>query len=226
MVLKAEERLRRKQEKDTARKSATKKLRLPTPLYSTKRDMNTSSLENNDIEDIIKEVKAQFTVDSSSTNNYIFNEKLKKIKQFCEQQIKIYVEQVISPKEKLNFYITQSWLNVTNPGGYHHTHSHSNSLISGVFYISNEEDDRIIFEHPNRKLLEMTSFEFETSNIWNTYIVTAPCETNTLLLFPSWLNHTVAPNEKATKDRISISFNTFVKGTLGNNSALSELILK
>ena len=218
--------LRRKQEKTSKPIDTTLNGLFPTPLYSTKRDMNTSSLENNDIEDIIKEGMNKNQGNSSSTNNYIFNEKLKKIKQFCEQQIKIYVEQVISPKEKLNFYITQSWLNVTNPGGYHHTHSHSNSLISGVFYISNEEDDRIIFEHPNRKLLEMTSFEFETSNVWNTYVVTSPCETNTLLLFPSWLNHTVAPNEKATKDRISISFNTFVKGTLGNNSALSELILK
>jgi hypothetical protein len=36
----------------------------------------------------------------------------------------------------------------------------------------------------------------------------------------------VAPNEKATKDRISISFNTFVRGTLGDNISLSELILK
>ena len=218
--------LRRKQEKTPKPMDTTLNGLFPTPLYSTKRDMNTSSLENNDIEDIIKEGMNKNQGNSSSTNNYIFNEKLKKIKQFCEQQIKQYVEQVISPKEKLNFYITQSWLNVTNPGGYHHTHSHSNSIISGVFYISTEEDDRIIFEHPNRKLLEMTSFEFETSNVWNTYVVTSPCETNTLLLFPSWLNHTVAPNEKATKDRISISFNTFVRGTLGDNISLSELILK
>ena len=218
--------LRRKQEKTSKPIDTTLNGLFPTPLYSTKRDMDTSSLENNDIEDIIKEGMNKNIGNSSSNNNYIFDKKLKKIKQFCEQHIKIYVEQVINPKQKLNFYITQSWLNVTNPGGYHHTHSHSNSLISGVFYISNEEDDRIIFEHPNRKLLEMTSFEFETSNVWNTYVVTSPCETNTLLLFPSWLNHQVKPNDKATKDRISISFNTFVKGTLGGNKMKTELILK
>ena len=218
--------LRRKQEKTSKPIDTTLNGLFPTPLYSTKRDMNTSSLENNDIEDIIKEGMNKNIGNSSSNNNYIFDKKLKKIKQFCEQQIEIYVEQVINPKQKLNFYITQSWLNVTNPGGYHHTHSHSNSLISGVFYISTEEDDKIILEHPNRKLLEMTSFEFKSLNLWNSCTVTAPCETNTLLLFPSWLNHTVAPNEKATKDRISISFNTFVRGTLGDNISLSELILK
>jgi hypothetical protein len=33
-------------------------------------------------------------------------------------------------------------------------------------------------------------------------------------------------NENATTDRISISFNTFVKGILGNKEDTTELILK
>ena len=39
-------------------------------------------------------------------------------------------------------------------------------------------------------------------------------------------NHKVEVNEKATTDRISISFNTFVRGTLGNSNNLTELVLK
>ena len=48
---------------------------------------------------------------------------------------------------------------------------------------------------------------------------------NELLLFPSWMTHKVDVNEKATTDRISISFNTFVRGNMGNERAKTELIL-
>ena len=53
-----------------------------------------------------------------------------------------------------------------------------------------------------------------------------PVATNELILFPSWLSHQVRVNEKATTDRISISFNTFVRGTFGSRKDLTELILK
>ena len=53
-----------------------------------------------------------------------------------------------------------------------------------------------------------------------------PSITNELVLFPSWLDHKVDINKKATKDRISISFNTFVRGNLGGRKSLTELILR
>ena len=163
---------------------------------------------------------------STSNNSDIFNGKLKKLKQFCEQHIKIYVKEVINPREELDFYITQSWINVTKPGEYHHQHSHQNSIISGVFYVSTEEDDRITFSDPNAKVKELIKFEKKAYNLWNSSTWFFPSITNELILFPSWLNHRVDPNEKATTDRISISFNTFIKGTLGIRKELTELILK
>ena len=107
----------------------------PTPVYIAKRDSDLIPREKKEIEKIIQEGMQKNTGNSSSINSYIFNENLKELKQFCEQQIKIYVEQTINPKEKLDFYITQSWLNITKPGEFHHDHSHPNSIISGVFYI-------------------------------------------------------------------------------------------
>ena len=47
-----------------------------------------------------------------------------------------------------------------------------------------------------------------------------------LVMFPSWLEHSVSKNKKATEDRISISFNTFVRGIIGNKGGSSELVLK
>ena len=198
----------------------------PTPVYVIKRDSNLTHKEETEIRKIVKEGMNKSFGNSYSNNSYIFNGKLKNIKQFCEQQLKIYVKEVINPKEELDFYITQSWLNITKPGEFHHEHSHQNSIISGVFYISTEEDDKITFSDVNAKLKEFISFEKEEFNIWNSSSWFFPVNNNELVLFPSWLDHQVEPNEKATTDRISLSFNTFVKGTFGSRELLKELILR
>jgi uncharacterized protein (TIGR02466 family) len=198
----------------------------PSPLYMIKRESNITLKEEKEIEEIIKEGMEKNSGNSSSQNFYIFNSKFKEIKQFCEEQIQIYVEQIIVPKEDLDFYITQSWLNITNPGGFHHKHSHQNSIISGVFYISTEENDKITFEDPNYRIKQLIKFDCREYNAWNSSAHHVPSIINELILFPSWLEHSVLPNEKATRDRISISFNTFVRGNLGKPKELSGLILK
>ena len=197
----------------------------PTHMYSVKRDSNLTPIEEKEIRKIIKEGMNKNPGNSSSANSYIFNEKLKKIKQFCEQHIKIYVEKIITPKEELDFYITQSWLNVTEPGGSHHQHYHPNSIISGVFYLSSVEDDKINFLDPNHNLKERYSFSSTEYNVWNSRTWFVSVENNILVLFPSWLEHSVEPNEKATKNRISLSFNVFAKGIFGGKDAVNELIL-
>ena len=198
----------------------------PTPVYITKRNTDLIPREEKEIEKIIKSGMLPNKGNNSTFNTYVFDSKLKKLKQFCERHIKIYVEQIINPKEKLDFYITQSWINVTKPGEFHHEHFHNNSLISGVFYISTEEDDRIEFgDHVGivKNRLKIIPKEF---NLWNSTSWFFPVKNNELILFPSYLSHKVEPNEKATTDRISLSFNTFVKGTLGERHLADELILK
>jgi len=198
----------------------------PTPVYITKRDLDFSLNEKKDIEDVIKGGMHRGPSNSASNNTYIFNNKLKEIKQFCEQQIKIYVEKIINPEKELDFYITQSWLNITKPGEAHHSHYHANSIISGVFYVSTEEDDNIVFGDPNKRLKDMISFKLKEQNPFNSDSWGFPVNNNELILFPSWLEHAVEPNKTATMNRISISFNTYVRGTLGETHNLTELILK
>jgi len=198
----------------------------PTPVYIVKRD-SLDSTEEKEIEDIIEEGMHRNRHNSTSNNSYIFNnDNLKNLKQFCEQQLKIYVEKSITPTE-VDIYITQSWINVTRPGENHHSHYHPNSIISGVFYISTEEDDNIMFMDPNDKLKNQIVIDttLEEWNIWNSPNWCFPVSKNELILFPSWLQHTVEPNDKATTDRISISFNTFVRGKLGEKNHLNELII-
>ena len=198
----------------------------PCPVYITKRDTKLSPKESKEIGKIVKEGMYKNAGNFTSNNSDIFNGKLKKIKQFCEEQLNIYVKEIICPKEELDFYITQSWLNITKPGGFHHQHSHPNSIISGVFYISTEVDDKICFCDPNTKVRELIFLEQKEYNVFNSVAWFFPSVANELVLFPSWLDHKVDVNNKATTDRISISFNTFVRGICGKQSGLTELILK
>ena len=204
----------------------------PCPVYVTKRDTNLDSTEEKEIEDIIAEGmfldgtcgEAQ---DQHTDNTYIFNTNLKNLKEFCEEHIKNYVKKIIVPKnEELDFYITQSWLNVVEPGGEIYPHWHANSIISGTFYLTVEEDDTIKFNDPFWKYkhcMEMDNREF---NLWNSMSWNFPVNSNELFLFPSWLDHKVESNEKATTNRISLSFNTFVRGPLGSRARINELILR
>ena len=198
----------------------------PTPIYTVKRDSDLIPREEKEIEKIIKSGMYKNIGNSTSTNTYIFDENLKELKQFCEQHLNIYVNDIINPKKGLDFYITQSWLNITKPGEFHQEHCHSNSMISGVFYISTVEDDKLHFVDPNLKEKGQIKFKLEGFNMWNSSHSFNRVNTNELILFPSWLSHRVEPNEKATTDRISLSFNTFVRGNLGNREDLTELILK
>ena len=198
----------------------------PLPVFIVKRDLEISPKEDKDIEDIFKEGIRKSAANACSVNTYIFNNKLKEIKQFCEKNIKIYTKEVMSAEEDLDFYITQSWLNITKPGENHHQHFHPNSIISGVFYISTGEGDNITFHDPNYRVKNAFSFPQKFSNPFNSHAWFFPANTNELVLFPSWLDHSVISNEKATADRISLSFNTFVRGTFGNESQMGELILK
>ena len=96
---------------------------------------------------------------------------------------------------------------------FHHEHSHQNSIISGVFYISTERGDNIVFSDPNMKIKHQMSFIPKEFNAYNSLTWDCLVENNVLMLFPSWLNHKVVSNKKATTDRISLSFNVVVEWT-------------
>ena len=197
----------------------------PCPVYITTRDSDLDSTEEKEIQDIIKDgLHKDGDRNHHTENTYIFDTSLKNLKEFCEHHVKNYVKEILNAEKELDFYITQSWLNVVEPGGNIHRHQHSNSIISGCFYISTENDDTVVFNDPNRK--SKLQVEPNQYNDWNSTACHFPATNNKLLLFPSWLEHEVMPNESATTKRISLAFNTFAKGIFGNRNALNNLILK
>ena len=159
----------------------------------------------------------------TSEDNYVLNNKVFiNLKKELDLKIKDYFYKIISPANSITPYITQSWLNYTETNQYHHKHSHPNSLVSGVFYINcDEKHDKIKFFNDNYKTLRL---EVKDWNMWNSESWWFSVKTGDVILFPSSLTHMVE-TKQGDNTRISLAFNVFVKGKIGNNKALTELIL-
>ena len=159
----------------------------------------------------------------TSNNNYILNNKeFKNLKKELNLIIKDYFDKIISPAENIIPYITQSWLNYTEKNQFHHKHRHPNSLISGVLYINcNEEFDKINFFNDE---YHMILPKIKKWNTWNSESWWFSVKTGEIILFPSSLTHMV-DTKQGDNTRISLAFNVFVKGKMGDNKELTELIL-
>lgn len=157
----------------------------------------------------------------STKSTYIRNN-FPRINEFFYESIKEYWNSVIAAPVGCNFYITQSWINYTKPGEYHHAHTHANSIISGVFYFNAlEKEDKIYFMKHGYNQIKIYAEEY---NVFNADKWWLPVKTGDLLLFPSSLPHMVEP-VTSDETRISLAFNVFVKGFLGSKENLDELIL-
>ena len=138
-------------------------------------------------------------------------------------------------KNELNFKctrleITQSWANTSQKGISMWSHSHPNSFVSGILYLTNSNASTI----------------FSMDSIWSNYyqnashtlqlkttdhddlLVTHKQQTveGDLVIFPSNLVHKVDEHDIDDYDRYTISFNSFPAGVIGDMSNLAGLIIE
>jgi uncharacterized protein (TIGR02466 family) len=108
--------------------------------------------------------------------------------------------------EKLNWQVKEMWLNVIEKGGSQFLHTHANSFISGVVYVTKPSSaNGTLF----RKVSGGGEFIFRndvpmghySSDTW----MLPNVEAGDLVLFPSYLLHGVPPNEGDV--RITMAFN-------------------
>ena len=158
---------------------------------------------------------------TSIDTNILENKEMKKLKQFIEKSLKEYFQNIYVPKNNVEPYITQSWCNYTKEGQFHHRHAHPNSFVSGVFYVqADKTKDKIYFYKEEYKRIKVPAKEYNLFNSDSWWFETG---TNDLVIFPSNLIHMV---EKVIgKERISLSFNTFLKGYIGEDIELTGLHL-
>jgi uncharacterized protein (TIGR02466 family) len=112
-------------------------------------------------------------------------------------------------KEEFPSYINGSWININPPQSYNVKHLHPRSLFSGVYYAKVPQGDcgDITFHRDPLPLSYIPNYIVQDWNDLTSGTATYKIKTGTLLIFPSWLEHSVSPNF-TNEDRISIAFNT------------------
>jgi uncharacterized protein (TIGR02466 family) len=145
---------------------------------------------------------------------------LSNIKAFIQSKIYKFVKEIMNSTDEL--VITQSWINKSGKGESHHEHVHPNSLVSGVWYpVINEQLPPIQFRSKSQRDV---SLQCEKFNNFNSATFLLPMKAGELIIFPSNLTHSVPANQSET-ERISLSFNTWAKGSLGDMNSLTYLPL-
>lgn len=160
----------------------------------------------------------------NTTDTYILNQPvLADIKKVLDEYVNEFYFKIMCVNPKVRPYITQSWINYTKPGEYHHRHAHPNSLVSGVLYLdSDKEKDKIMFY--DSEAYKRIKPDIATWNLYNSESWWFPVGTGNLVMFPSELQHMVEQKEGKNL-RTSLAFNTFIRGDIGNTGELTELKL-
>ena len=99
------------------------------------------------------------------------------------------------------------WINILNPGGFHGSHLHTHSVVSGTLYLVFPKGASAIkFEDPRLGLMMAAPPRKAKARPSSQTFVSAEPKPGTLLLWESWLRHEV-PLNTAGSERVSISFN-------------------
>jgi uncharacterized protein (TIGR02466 family) len=124
------------------------------------------------------------------------------------------------PFERL--VISQSWATKTQSGEAHHRHTHPNSYVSGVFYLTSAVDGKTEFF---RKDYWYDFFLCPLSNLTQRVSCAESAVAGRLLIFPSNLEHKVAVY-RGDFPRFTIAFNVFPEGNFGSTETSNFLNIK
>ncbi len=103
--------------------------------------------------------------------------------------------------------LSSIWINILEPGGFHGSHLHPHSVVSGTLYLAVPKGASAIkFEDPRLGQMMAAPPRKPKAKATNQTFVCAEPKSGTLLLWESWLRHEV-PLNAADSERISVSFN-------------------
>jgi uncharacterized protein (TIGR02466 family) len=140
------------------------------------------------------------------------------------KEVELYARDVLRVSKNVEFYITNSWVNIYRPGESAGPHVHHNSLISGVLYLQVTETSGALVFHrdiysvipfPPALDLDMDSFNLYNCKSWG-----HKPKTNDICLFPSMVMHSADPNE-SSQERWCLAFNVFARGNIGSDHKLT-----
>jgi uncharacterized protein (TIGR02466 family) len=102
--------------------------------------------------------------------------------------------------------MANSWASINPPNASNQIHYHANSILSGAYYLKVPEPVSSIHFYDPRQIKMFIRPEFSNINDYSSDKITFDPKEGLVLIFPSWLQHSVDPN-MSTEDRVSLSFN-------------------
>ena len=156
-----------------------------------------------------------------SENTFLLDDPImQNVRKFILEEVNAFAKDILGLESEM--VITQSWFNKNQKGMQHHEHIHPNSIISGVWYPQIDESLPPI-KFRNTKQAHITG-NIVNYNNFNSATFLLPMRNGELILFPSTLSHSV-PTNFSDKVRFILSFNTWCKGSMGDERSLKYLPL-
>ena len=188
-------------------------------LFSTHVYLFDNVIDNNSLLQIRKDITSSY---NQTTKNWQSKANLHRNVLYDNLTHKI-VENTKKVFDSLNyeyqgFNITDMWSNVLKPSETHRPHTHSNNILSGVFYVEAEQTSGIMFTDP-RPQAGVIQPDVTKQFVGNANVIKYDSLTNRMILFPSWLQHWVRPTDS---ERVSISWNIMIKGHYGEPRTLQN----
>ena len=143
--------------------------------------------------------------------NILLEPEFKEVHDFVEESAKDFLDNVMQIEYE-EFFVTESWLNISGKGGYQKIHNHSNSIISGTLYLKSEEG------HPplnfRKQKMEFEPFislteHYKKGNPNTASTLSFPSTEDTMLVFNSHLYHGHDENQ-IKAERIGLALNGLV----------------
>lgn len=163
------------------------------------------------------------TFDSSaSTYKYVLkNKKMKFLKDKLMEEFYLYSSGVLKYTNKFN--ITTSWFTKCEGGQQSGFHNHNNCMLSGVLYLTTDENcGNIKFQNFDDKRYLIHKEEY---NVFNSIEYSFKPSEGLLLIFPSEMWHRIEEN-KSDITRHSLAFNLTPVGLIGYDWTDSHMKIK
>ena len=189
--------------------------------------LNNSKKQIDEIIKVVSNIKTfksyQNTPHSKGNLSYVSKDKnvldkLPKLKTKLYSKFIDFKKNIMAYKN--DFKISTSWISKTDKKQQSIYHNHKNSMYSGVYYPTVDEDSApLLFHHD-----DYVSFNLETteSNINNSSEIKVTPQSDTVIFFPSGLYHCIGEH-LSDKTRYCIAFNLFPVGKLGDADSYVEV---